>query len=56
MLPLLVAPVQVTVTLVLPAVADTPVGALGAPIGVTELDEPDCGELPIAFVANTLKV
>ena len=50
--------VQVTVAEAFPAVADTPVGALGAvlPLGVTGADAAEAGPVPTALVAVTVKV
>jgi hypothetical protein len=53
--PLVLAAVQLTVAEAFPAVAVTVVGGLGVP-GVTALDAADCGPVPVAFVADTLKV
>jgi len=51
-----VGAVQVTVAKVLPATAETPVGAKGSvPIGVAE-DEAESKELPARFVALTVNV
>ena len=54
--PLLTGAVQLKLTVVLPAVAITLVGALGTIFGITELDAVDGGESPTAFVATTVKV
>jgi hypothetical protein len=45
-----------TTTLALPGVAITPVGALGAPTGVTAFEETEAALLPAALVATTVKV
>ena len=37
-------------------VADTPVGAVGGPLGVTAREEADAGPVPATFVAVTVKV
>jgi hypothetical protein len=48
--------VKVMVAVVLPAVAVTPVGALGTLSGVTLLDAADAGLVPNALVAVTVNV
>ena len=48
--------VKVTVACALPAVADTPVGALGTLSGVTLLDAADAGLVPAELVAVTVNV
>ena len=56
--PLLDGAVQLTVADPLPAVAVTPVGAPGAvgALGVTALDGAEAGPVPLALVADTVKV
>jgi hypothetical protein len=54
--PLFVGAVQLTVAVVLPAVAVTAVGAPGSAFGVTALDGDEAGPVPLALVADTLKV
>jgi len=54
--PLFVGAVQLTVAVVLPAVAVTAVGAPGSAFGVTALDGDEAGTVPLALVADTLKV
>ena len=41
---------------VLPGIATLIIGALGIVFGITELDELDGNEIPIAFIAATVKV
>jgi len=48
--------VKATVAWALPAVAVPIVGAPGTAAGVTELEAPDGGPVPFAFVAVTVKV
>jgi hypothetical protein len=50
--------VQLTVAEAFPAVAETPVGAPGTAgaLGVTALDAADSGPVPVALVADTVKV
>ena len=57
-LPPLLGAVQLTVAELLPAVADTPVGVPGAvgAVGVTALDGEEAGPVPMALVADTVKV
>ena len=57
-LPPLPGAVQLTVALLRPAVALTPVGAPGrvGPEGVTALDWAEAGPVPIALVAVTVNV
>ena len=45
---------QVTVACVLPAVAETLVGAPGTVVGVTALDAEEAALLPLALVAVTV--
>ena len=54
--PLEAGAVNVTVACALPAVADTPVGAPGGPIGVTGADAAEADPGPAELVAVTLKV
>jgi hypothetical protein len=54
--PVLVGAVQLTVAARLPAVAVTPVGAPGNVLGVTAFDGADAGPVPVALVAETVKV
>ncbi len=54
--PLFVGAVQLTVAVVLPAVAVTAVGAPGSAFGVTALDGDEAGPVPLAFVADTVNV
>ncbi len=54
--PLLLGAVQLTTTDPLRAVADTPVGAPGRLFGVTVLDGDEAGLVPLALVADTVKV
>jgi hypothetical protein len=54
--PLLVGAVQLTLAVALPAVAVTPVGAPGSPLGVTEFELAESGPVPFAVVADTLNV
>ena len=55
-LPPLLGAVHDTVTEAWPAVATTPVGALGGPVGVTAFDGAEDELVPIEFVAVTVKV
>ena len=48
--------VHSTVTLPVPEVAVTPVGALGTPAGVTVADGADAAEVPTPFVAVAVNV
>ena len=48
--------VKATLAVVLPAVANPIVGALGTPTGVTLLDANDAGPVPTELVAVTVKV
>jgi hypothetical protein len=48
--------IQLTVAWRLPAVAVTPVGASGGPVGVTILDAVEAGPVPNALVAVTVNV
>ncbi len=48
--------VQLTPAEAFPAVALPIVGAPGTVLGVTAFEAPESGEVPIAFVAATLKV
>jgi hypothetical protein len=48
--------VHSTVTLPVPDVAVTPVGALGTPAGVTVADCADAAEVPTPFVAAAVNV
>jgi hypothetical protein len=48
--------VQLTVAWAFPAVAVTPVGALGTVDGVTAVDGLDAGPVPFALAALTVKV
>jgi hypothetical protein len=54
--PLLDGAVHVTVADPSPAVAATPVGAVGRVFGVTAFDGEDAGPVPLALVAVTVKV
>ena len=54
--PVEVGAVHLTVAAVLRPVAVTLVGAPGVVAGVTAFDAADCGPVPTAFVAATLKV
>jgi hypothetical protein len=54
--PLLAGAVQVKLACWLPAAATTAVGCPGIVEGVTELEAPERGLLPAAFVAETVKV
>ena len=54
--PLLAGAVQLTVADALPAVAVTAVGAPGRLFGITALDGEEAGPVPVAFVADTVKV
>jgi hypothetical protein len=56
--PVSVGAVQLTLAEPLPAFADTPVGAAGAlgALGVTALEAEESGPVPLALVAETLKV
>jgi len=48
--------VKLTVAWALPGVALTPVGAPGAADGVTGVEAPEAGPVPIPFVAVTVNV
>jgi len=48
--------VHATVTLPVPEVTETPVGAEGTPAGVTWADGLEAGELPTALVVTALNV
>lgn len=54
--PVLAGAVKATEAWAFPAVADTAVGASGAPDGVTELVALDAALVPFVFVAVTVKV
>ena len=54
--PVFVGAVKEIDALASPAEATTFVGAPGTVAGITELDGDDCDEVPIPFVAFTLKV
>jgi hypothetical protein len=54
--PLITGAVHVTVAWALPAVAETPVGALGTVAGVTMFDGNDGTELPLMLVATAVNV
>ena len=54
--PLLAGAAHETLAWVLPAVAVTPVGALGTVDGVTAVDGLDAGPVPLALAALTVKV
>ena len=54
--PLLAGAVQLTVADAFPAVAVTPVGAPGRPFGVTAFEGDESEPVPLALVAETLKV
>ncbi len=54
--PFEVGAVQLSVACPLPAEAETFVGALGGPIGVTAFEGVDAGPVPAPFVAVTVKV
>jgi hypothetical protein len=57
--PLLAGAVQLTVAIVLPATALTPVGEPGTvvtAVGVTAADAAEAGPVPTALVAVTVKV
>ena len=54
--PLEAGAVKLTLAEALPRVAVAPVGAPGTVTGVTGLDAPEAGPVPMALVALTVKV
>ena len=54
--PELLGAIQLTVAEALPALAVTPVGALGTVMGVTELEGSEASPVPKALVAVTVNV
>ncbi len=54
--PLEAGALKVMFAVVLPGVAETPVGAPGTVTGVTGLDAVEAGPVPTALVAFTVKV